>query len=192
MKLFLVRHGQTVSNVEGVYAGQTDVMLTDDGRAQAMKIRPILEKFRFDKVYSSDLSRAIDTQELALPFENPVRTPLLREVDTGSVTGKTFADFSALAPENVRLERDYSYFGGESRPMVCDRVRQFLKELEQEPCENVAAFAHNGLILSAAQVVLGAKPAMGSLAGPNCGIHVFEFSKGKWKILAWNYMGDIT
>ena len=62
MKLFLVRHGQTVSNVAGVYAGQTDVILTDAGRAQAMKIRPILEKFQFDKVYSSDLSRAIDTQ----------------------------------------------------------------------------------------------------------------------------------
>ena len=109
-----------------------------------------------------------------------------------STPSKTFADFSALAPENVRLERDYSYFGGESRPMVCDRVRQFLKELEQEPCENVAAFSHNGLVLAAAQVVLGVMPQPGSLSGPNCGIHVFEYKDGKWKILAWNYMGDIT
>ena len=191
MKLFLVRHGQTTANVDKIYAGQTDVMLTEAGREQAMAIRPILENFQFDKVYTSDLTRAMDTQALALPFENPVHTPLLREIDVGSLVGKTVDTLKALAPEKVRLERDYSYFGGESRPMVCDRFRKFLDMLEQEPCENVAAFAHNGLILCAAQVVLGANLALGSLAGPNCGIHVFEYKNGKWKILAWNYMGNI-
>ena len=87
MKLFLVRHGQTTANVDKIYAGQTDVMLTEAGREQAMAIRPILENFQFDKVYTSDLTRAMDTQALALPFEDPIRTPLLREIDVGGATG---------------------------------------------------------------------------------------------------------
>ena len=67
MKLFLVRHGQTTANQQKIYAGQTDVLLTEQGRQEAESIRPILEKFTFDRVYSSDLTRARRTAE-ALPF----------------------------------------------------------------------------------------------------------------------------
>jgi len=191
MKLFLVRHGQTTGNFQKIYVGQTDVMLTEAGREQARAIRPILAKFSFDKVYSSDLQRAVDTQELALPFENPIRTPLLREIDVGSVAGKPLGGIFDGAPERVRLERDYSYFGGESRTMACDRVRRFLAELEADPCENVAAFAHNGICGSMMRILLGEQISLLPIHTPNCGIHVFEFANGTWKLRAWNYMGSI-
>lgn len=191
MKLFLIRHGQTVSNNQKVYVGQTDVMLTQEGREQAMAIRPILEKFTFDRVYSSDLQRAVDTQLLALPFENPIRTPLLREIDVGSAAGKPLGKLFENAPERVRLERDYSYFGGESRAMACDRLRRFLAELEEDPCEYVAAFAHNGICGSMMRVLLGEQISLLPIHTPNCGIHVFEYANGVWRLKAWNYMGKL-
>ena len=78
-------------------------------------------------------------------------------------------------------------FGGENRAMVCDRFRTFLKELENDPCDYVAAFAHAGLINCAAQVVLESESLAGKLHNPNCCIHVLEYKAGKWQILAWNY-----
>ena len=100
MKLFLVRHGQTTANQQKIYAGQTDVMLTEQGRQEAEAIRPILEKFTFDRVYSSDLTRALDTQKLALPGATAIQTPLLREFDEGSLVGMSFAEVQALTDDN--------------------------------------------------------------------------------------------
>ena len=191
MKLFFVRHGQTKANNQRIYVGQSDVPLTDAGREQARRIRPILEKFPFDKVYTSDLSRAYETQQLALPFEGAIHTKLLREMDVGTAQGQLYGEpFKNISAEEKKT-KGYTLFGGESRAMVCDRVREFFKELEADPCEYVAAFAHAGLINCAAQVVLDSGSLAGKVSSPNCGIHVFEFKDGVWQLLAWNYMGDI-
>ena len=62
MKLYVARHGQSEANLTKSYAGQTDSKLTPQGRQEALEIRPILEGISFDRVYSSDLSCAIETQ----------------------------------------------------------------------------------------------------------------------------------
>ena len=79
MKLFMIRHGQTTANETVTYAGQTDAKLTELGKQQAAAIAPVLEGIPFDKVYSSDLSRAYVTQQLALPDYTATLLPLLRE-----------------------------------------------------------------------------------------------------------------
>ena len=185
MKLFLVRHGQTVTNLEQRWTGQMDVALTELGRQEAESIRPILEKFTFDKVFSSDLSRAVITQQLALPGYTAEQTPLLREFDVGTLAGKYFSEIP------VEQRKSYDYYGGESNRDVCNRVRQFLKELEGKPWENVAAFAHNGVLGSALRVILNADISGAVIRSGNCAIHVFEFDGKNWRLLAWNYMGRI-
>ena len=92
MKLFMVRHGQTTGNVAGLIYGQMDYPLTQKGRDQAMAIRPVLRRISFDRVYSSDLSRAIETQQLAVPDAQGIRTPLLREFDVGRLTNITYEE----------------------------------------------------------------------------------------------------
>lgn len=193
MKLFLIRHGQTMANVEARASGQLDVPLTDTGREQAASIRPILEKFHFDRVYSSDLSRAIHTQRLAIPGVEGIPTPLLREIDVGSVCGMTFREIQEMlgGKSAANIPGQYANFGGESAEMVSARLRKFLDMLEQDPCEYVAAFAHGGVQGIMLQTILGADFDRTRTFSSNCAIHVFEFSGGKWKLLAWNYMGKI-
>lgn len=193
MKLFLVRHGQTVANETMHYSGQSDTPLTELGRQQAMSIRPILEKIPFDKVYSSDLSRAIDTQMLALPGHTGERLPLLREINTGSLTGRFIPEAKQEMGEMGKLlpKIGYTQFGGESSQQLCDRAREFLKLLEKEPRENVIAFAHNGFLCATLQAVLGGEIDRGAAASRNCAIHVFAFENGKWYLRAWNYMKEV-
>ena len=186
MKLFLIRHGQTAANLGKYYAGQSDIPLTEQGCREAEGIRPILEKISFDRVYSSDLSRAVRTQELALPGVKAEQTPLLREYDVGSLLGKPFGSVAA-----IEGARDYAAYGGESAQMVCDRIRKFLGELEEKPCENVAAFVHNGIMNCMLRVVLQTDFLSAAVRSNNCAIHVFEFDGTRWRLLAWNYMGKV-
>lgn len=185
MKLFLIRHGQTVTNLEKRWTGQSDVELTEQGRREAEAIRPVLEQIPFDKVFSSDLSRAVITQQLALPGYEAEQTELLREFDVGTLAGKLFSDIPA------EERKPYDYYGGETTEDVCGRVRLFLKGLEDKPWENVAAFAHNGILGCALRVILNANIPGNIIRSGNCAIHVFEFDGDVWRLLAWNYMRKI-
>lgn len=193
MRLFLVRHGQTTANFEKCYSGQADVPLTELGRQQAAAIRPILERFSFDRVYSSDLSRAIDTQMLALPGYTGQRLALLREIDVGNLTGKSIPETRAQLGElSKKLPIEgYAQFGGESTQQFAERASRFLKLLEEDPCDNVIAFAHNGYLNAVLQTVLGGQIDRSKVASGNCAIHVFKFDGTKWTLRAWNYMGEI-
>lgn len=191
MKLFFIRHGETTANVNKLYAGQTNVPLTDLGKEQAKAIQPILAPFQFDKVYSSDLSRAIDTQRLALPGIIGEPTPLLREYDVGSLVGQPFTCGVKAISVLPGRSKDYTPFGGENGEMVCSRVRQFLSMLEENPCDYVAAFAHNGVLQSMMQVLLREDYYRPSFPNPNCVVHVFEYDGNIWRLLAFNYGGKI-
>lgn len=193
MRLFMIRHGQTTANAERILAGQADVPLTELGKQQAEAIRPILAKFQFDRVYSSDLSRAIDTQRLAIPGVEGIRTPLLREIDVGTLVNKGIDEVRQMlgGKSPAVIPGQYLDFGGESAQMVSDRLRSFLEILEQDPCENVAAFAHNGVLGVMLQTILNGEIDRTRAYSANCAIHVFEFTKGTWRLLAWNYMGEI-
>lgn len=194
MKLFMIRHGQTTGNVAGLIYGQVDYPLTDLGRQQAVAIQPILANHKFDRVYSSDLSRAIETQEIALPGIKGIRTPLLREFDVGKLTNMTYAEAERLYAEELENAREngYDWFGGESYDQILSRMQQFLKILEEDPCENVAVFSHNGMLGFMLQVVLGAKFSRTAIKSKNCAIQVFEYDGKQWKLLAWNYRMDIN
>lgn len=63
MKLVLLRHGQSIYNLEKRFTGWTDVPLTEKGIEEAKKAGKLLKinNFKFDKAYTSRLKRAIDT-----------------------------------------------------------------------------------------------------------------------------------
>ena len=191
MRLYLVRHGQTEFNVRKLWTGQMDIPLTEEGRQQAAAIRPKLEKIPFDRVYASDLSRAMETQRIILPWAEPVVTPVLREINVG-----TLERTPVIVPDNpenavVRRTLDFTPYGGENVPMLCERARKFLQRLEEEPCQNAAVFSHNGFLTSVLQVVLKADIDRSAVNSRNCAVHVFEYAEGKWRLLAWNYMAEL-
>lgn len=188
MKLFFIRHGQTDANFQGIYSGQSDVMLTELGRQQAESLRPVLERFSFDRVYSSDLTRAIHTQQLALPCYEGIRTPLLREYDVGSLTG---LPYETARQRYGNVSGDYVPYGGEDIQMVQQRVRSFLDLVEQENCEYAAAFSHNGTIKAMLRLVLGEHSNTANMVNKNCSIAVFDFDGKQWRLLAWNYMDTV-
>lgn len=92
--LYLVRHGETFDNVNRIMQGQTQGQLNPTGIQQAEEVALRMADAPIDAVVSSDLRRAIATAEIiARPHGLPVvTTPLLRERDWGSFTGRYIPD----------------------------------------------------------------------------------------------------
>ena len=92
--LYLVRHGETEDNVNKIMQGQTQGRLTENGREQARVLSLQMQDEKIDAFLSSDLRRSFETCEIiARPQGLPVvSTPLLRERDWGSFTGRYIPD----------------------------------------------------------------------------------------------------
>lgn len=92
--LYLVRHGETFDNANRIMQGQTQGKLNAVGIQQAEEVARQIRDLHIQAVVSSDLRRAIETAEIiAKPYGFDIHTtPLLRERDWGSFTGRYIPD----------------------------------------------------------------------------------------------------
>ena len=148
--LYLVRHGETVDNVNKIMQGQTQGELTENGRTQARQLGMKLADIRFDTFVSSDLKRSVDTCLIIADAQGKdvVQTHLLRERDWGSFTGRYIPDLKdEVWPDDI-----------ESLDALKERAGRFLRWLlENFPDQTVLAVGH-GIINKAIQAVLFDKP----------------------------------
>ena len=188
MLLFVIRHGETEGNVKKLYYSQKDLPLTDKGRQQALALRPFLQQFTFDRVYASDLSRALETAQLMLPGCEPIKTPLLREYKMGWIDGMTHAE---VWEKFGYINEHYEQFGGESPGDMCARLQTFLDGLVADPCERAVVFGHAGTMKGLVSVVLGQDANTQNMQSTNCNIAVFRHTGDRWLLCAWNLAGDL-
>ena len=76
--LVLLRHGQSLWNLQNRFTGWIDVPLTDKGREEARRAGVSLAGLAFDVAYTSMLSRAQETLELVLATRS-VKPPVIRD-----------------------------------------------------------------------------------------------------------------
>jgi broad specificity phosphatase PhoE len=66
-EIFIIRHGETAWNREGVFRGRADVPLSEHGREQARLLAEALKQAGIEAVYSSPLARAARNQRRCHP-----------------------------------------------------------------------------------------------------------------------------
>ena len=143
-KLYLMRHGETLFNVQHKIQGWCDSLLTENGKQQALKAKEYFKKngIVFDHAYCSTSERASDTLELItdLPY---TRLKGLKENNYGVLEGESEIINRHLTPKEC--ETFYLQYGGESSNTTKDRMLTTLTEImEKEDHETVLAVSHAG------------------------------------------------
>lgn len=102
--IYIVRHGETVWNIEGKLQGQKDSALTEKGIEQAREVAMRFKNVHFDAIFSSDLLRAKRTAEIiALDRKIAVETrELIRERNFGNYEGRLYQELD----EKISLMKD--------------------------------------------------------------------------------------
>ena len=194
-ELVLVRHGETEWSRSGQHTGRTDIPLTDAGMAAARALAPALARRRLVAVFSSPLSRAMTTAELAgLADVRP--DPDLLEWDYGGYEGMTSVQIQQTAP-GWELWRDGvipgdAYHPGEQLSQVAARVDSLLGRVR--PLLNdgdVAVISHGHLQRVLTARWLGLDASSGRLLGqPGPGtLSVLGMEHRQPVISAWNVTG---
>lgn len=150
MCLYLVRHGLTAANRERRYCGRSETPLSPEGLQQARFLAERLAASGAQRLYSSDLGRALQTatvvgERLGL---KPAVCPALREADFGIWEGLTFTEAETAGPEIMQAWlRDPFRFappGGETARQVAERIWSFFEEHVFGEAGPVIAVSHGG------------------------------------------------
>ena len=149
MNIYLIRHGEKAYNEEN----HELLELTEKGFKQAELVGKRLQKYNIDKIYCSNMIRAVQTAEQIDKVLNVgvVTVPELREIHMGACEKEGWSYLVKSYPEFIaefsRHERDLPYPpDGECGEDVWRRASVFLNELVHGNYKNVAVVTHGGTI----------------------------------------------
>src|SRR5262245_12028395 len=97
--VYLARHGETAWTISRQHTGVTDLPLTLQGEAEAIRLKQRLEGMKFAAVLTSPLQRAARTCELAGFGAAADIEPDLREGNYCAYEGRTSDDIHAERPD---------------------------------------------------------------------------------------------
>jgi probable phosphoglycerate mutase len=179
-ELVIVRHADTAWTVSGQHTGRSDIPLNEEGRAKALGLREPLSEWTFVAVWSSPLSRALETARLA-GFAPEQRAQLL-EWDYGDYDGLTSEQIRERSP-GWDLWRDGCPHG-ERAVNVAARAEAVLATLP--PAGDVLVFSHGHLLRVLTARWLGLAATDGALfLLPPGGIGVLAHEQRRRVLRSW-------
>ena len=170
MKLYFVRHGRTLWNLEGRFQGASgDSPLLPESIDILKQLGQHLKEIPFDTIYSSDLPRAVKSAEIIqsqLQSPCPLKSiPELREWQLGKLEGLKIATLNAIYPQQIKAFRsnlaqfDTRMFEAESLYSTTQRTIQFIKSLKESPAENILIVGHGANLTASLRTLIGYKEA---------------------------------
>jgi broad specificity phosphatase PhoE len=211
MRQYLVRHGESVYNLEGRVQGQEDIELSARGHEQARLIAAWSRTLSdgaatIGEIWSSPLRRARETAAviaaaLGLPLMVEER---LCELHAGIFQGHLWADLETTFPEELSRWRSgdehYAIPGGESRAQLAARGRSALETLACRSTPGMIVVAHGGVLTAALGSLMGREhpllaaaverpfPRLPTLA--NCSVTQLEWPGPR--LVAFNETGHLA
>ena len=151
--LILIRHGQSLWNLENRFTGWVDVPLTAQGESEAKNAAKLIKKYKIDVAYTSALTRAQKTLSLILETNNwsvpVIRDQALNERHYGDLAGLNKDDLrKQYGDEQVKIWRrsyDVQPPNGESLKDTAARSIPFLERCilgDIRQGKNVLVVAH--------------------------------------------------
>lgn len=195
--VYLIRHGESEANIQDVFAGSADYLLTEKGIKQAEKTAKALAKVDFSAIYSSPLSRARKTAE---PFATNAKKQVtvienLREINCGDWERMTYKDIEEQYPDQFP-EHWFLHFGeahpphGESIIEAGNRFYQAVEELaKKHPGERILITAHAGVIRTFYAMVSKIAPKDMGVKIPfptNASYSVVVYDEGKFEPIIYS------
>lgn len=189
VNFYLIRHGETEYNVKHLVQGWVDSALTEDGIAQADKLGNGLKDIPFDKAYTSDSKRAVNTCKAVMKNQDGDTeiTESLREIHFGDLEG---TESKTLWDDPYHAWVGYDDVGGETYEQVANRVKRVMDLAAADLTEggNILISTHGLSIISLLDAICPDDPLYLTLeAGlDNCSVTILEWDNGAYTLKALN------
>ena len=152
-RLFLIRHAESIGNINNKFCGWTDCELAKKGFKQSKRLAEHLNNTKIDVLYSSDLKRAFCTAQFIAESKgieiNIVQD--LREMNGGCLEDKLMDDLMKLYPDDMQniIESPHLFCpsGGENTEEFRNRLIRAIDNIILENKEkNICVVTHETVI----------------------------------------------
>ena len=195
-RLIIIRHGQSMANLDDKFAGQKyDAELSPLGHEQAeLTAKYIVDNYKVDKVYASDLKRAYATgQHLAekLGGLEVIKAPGMREIYAGKWEGMRFDDIDLVYTDEFReWKTNIGMSGctdGETVAELFDRVSKAITEIAEENPDKTVAIATHATPIRVFECMCRGMKREDMKDIPwvsNASVTVAEYENGKFRLIS--------
>ncbi len=197
--LYIVRHCQSMGNIQHRFQGRFDAPVSPDGEKQLELLSLRFRNVHLDAIYASPLIRAFRTAEAVNRFHDlPIqKSEGLLELDVGEMENLELSEIGKRFPEVARnwdQSPDLCEFpGGETMKQAYFRVNATLDEIiAANPGKTVLLATHGGVIRNLdARIRTGRIEGMrdGTVFG-NTGVSILEAAEDG--VLSWKLVNDIS
>lgn len=190
MLLFLIRHGQTDSNVNKILDGEyPGPPLNATGETQARLLAQKLVDIPLDKVFSSDIVRAVQTADAIATLKDLPHEilPGLREIPAGDLQGTSDGDAYHAMIAAWKTDLDFARPGGESGRQFFSRYDEAMATIASSGCERVAAVSHAAAMTTwlAARVIGDTSQAPTARTLNNTDVVALSHDENGWRCCEW-------
>lgn len=194
MKIYIIRHGETIWNAAGKLQGWSDIELNEKGREAARITAKALEDVNFDIAYTSPLIRARETAEIIIGDRNIqiINDERIKEICIGEAEGRVYDELIKEKVENnfskffEEPENYIPYSGGETFEILCKRAKDFIDNvLMKETHENILVVSHAAMIKALLKCIknIEIKDFWGESFQKNCAVTILEKDSDRLKII---------
>ncbi len=149
-KIYLVRHGETEWNKQGIVQGQSESVLTELGKQQAQELKQKLSGIEFCAIYCSTLSRALETASIVADGQAITQMSELMEIHVGPMEGLPRAEAQEKYKDQFRnfWERPdlFELEGAETFFTLQQRSLRVIEKIAGASSGNVLVVSHGALI----------------------------------------------
>jgi len=194
VKVILIRHGETDWNKEQIFRGRIDVALNEVGLAQARTVQATLKDVQINAIYSSPLSRALETARVVGEGRNcEIRIEEgFIDIDFGRWQGlshqKVKEDYKDLYEMWLSKPQMVTFPEGESLEEVQKRSMKALeKVIKKHPEETLAIISHRVLNKVLLCSILGLELShFWYIKQDTCALNRFEYKDDKYYLTLLN------
>lgn len=193
LRLYFMRHGETVWNTERRYQGMTDIELSQEGLRQAECAAKRFKNIKIDKIYASPLKRAMKTAEKIAAEKGLeiISEDDFREIHFGEWEGKTVPELTEKYGESytnfIREPHKYGFPGEGSVENVINRIKPGIDRLIAEEKGNVLIVSHGGIIRLMIMYIMGLDSSwFTKMWINNTGVSIVEIKNDRRLLLTLN------
>ena len=146
MKLYVVRHGETLENANDCLVGRINSSLTENGVKQAEKVRDIFNFKHIDLIVSSPLDRCKQTSEIISGDNIPI-------IYSDSLLGRDHGEFTGKPKRSINFDeywnykKNIQYEKAESVKHLYDRIANLIEELKSKyNNKSIIIVTHSGVM----------------------------------------------
>lgn len=194
MKIYLIRHSESIDDIENCYGGIADFDLTENGKSKVKEYSKQIDSYKIEKIYSSPYKRAYQTAQI---LNKNINVELkivddIRELNSHGIRSGVNKELAKDIFSYVFQKEEYkntgyylgkTFLGGEDIEEFDKRVKEAINFIirDSEGLNSIAIVTHGGVHRSIFKNILNINKKIEGI--DDVATTILEYNNGKFKII---------